>query len=139
MPSLTPREFAYLSVTGPGAHETITEQLGLEPTEAWNVGDINPRTGPARKFMSWRLKSGLDDTRSVDEHIKSLLLAIGHKTAEIRRLWVDYDLQLQCVGFYPPSSGSGMHFDREVVRQAAQLGLAIDCDHYFVADHDHDG
>ena len=139
MPSLTRREFAYVSITGPGTHETVTERLGLRPTEAWNVGDINPRTGQPRKFMCWQLRSGLDDTRSLDEHIKSVLLFIGLKAAEMRQLWVDYDLVLQCVGYYPSSSGSGMHFDREVVRRAAQLVLEIDCDHYFVDDHDHDG
>ncbi|HEX5050914.1 MAG TPA: DUF4279 domain-containing protein [Planctomycetota bacterium] len=115
----------------------MTARLGLVPTDAWNVGDIDPRTGQPRKFMSWQLKSGLDDTRPLDEHIKSLLLIVGVQTSEMRQLWVDHDLWLQCVGYYPPSSGAGMHFDREVVRQAAQLGLAIDCDHYFVDDHDH--
>jgi hypothetical protein len=87
--------------------------------------------------MAWKLKSGLDDSRPMSEHIASLLLALSPRATEIRALWVDYNLTLQCVGYYP--QGSGMHFDREVVRQAAQLGLAIDCDHYFVDDHDHDG
>ena len=136
---MTPREFAYLSITGPGTHEAITERLRVQPSEAWNAGDANPRTGQPRKFMCWRLRSGCDDTRSLEEHIRSLLTGLQLRAAELRGLWVDYDLTLQCVGYYPPSAGSGMHFDREVVRQAAQPGFAIDCDHYFVDDHDHDG
>src|SRR5689334_5756370 len=99
MPSLTRREFAYLSISGPGTHETVTERLGLKPTEAWNIGDINPRTGEPRRFMRWQLKSGLDDTRSLDEHITSLLHFLGHKASEMRQLWVDYDLVLECVGY----------------------------------------
>jgi hypothetical protein len=31
-----------------------------------------------------------------------------------------------------------MHFNREQVRQAAQLGLAFDLDFYFTDDHGHD-
>ncbi len=136
MPPLTSRELAYVIITGSGTHEAITQRLGLNPSEAWNAGDINPRTGQPRKRTCWRLESGHDDTRPLDEHIRSLLSMVGTKAAEMRHLWVDHDLYLQCVGYYPRSSGSGMHFDREVVRQAAQLGLAIDCDHYFVDDHD---
>jgi len=136
---MTRREFAYLSITGPGLHEAVTERLGLKPSDAWNAGDINPRSGRPRTFMAWKLRSGLDDTRSLDDHISSLLLVVGRKAMDLRELWVDYDLTLQCVGYYPPSGGSGMHFNREVVRQAAQLGFAIDCDHYFVHAHDHDG
>lgn len=137
--SLTPREFVYLRITGPGGHAAITERLGFPPSEAWDVGDVHPKSGKPRRFMCWQLRSGLDDTHSVDEHLRSLLAGLRLKAAELRELWVDYDLTLQCVGYYPPSAGSGMHFDREVVRQAAQLGLAIDCDHYFIDDHDHAG
>lgn len=133
---MTRREFAYLRITGLGSHEAVTERLGLKPSDAWNAGDINPRSGQPRKFMLWKLYSGLDDSRSLDDHISSLFLVVRRKAMELRELWVDHDLTLQCVGYYPPTGGSGMHFDREVVRQAAQLGLAIDCDHYFVDDHD---
>jgi hypothetical protein len=135
MPSLTQREFAYVRITGQGTHESVTASLGLQPSEAWNSGDLNPKTGRQRAFMSWKLLSGLDDTRSLADHISSLLLVVGRKARELRELWVDHDLTLQCVGYYP--SGSGMHFDRETVRQVAQLGFAIDCDHYFVDNHDH--
>jgi hypothetical protein len=137
-PALTPREFCYVSITGPGPFEQVSACLGFQPSEAWNAGDHNPRTGQPRKFMAWKLKSGLDDSHPISEHMASLLRMLGVRAAEIRALWVEYDLVLQCVGYYPPSTGSGMHFDREIVRQAAQLGLAIDCDHYFVDDHEHD-
>jgi hypothetical protein len=55
----------------------------------------------------------------------------------LRQLWLDYHLTLQCVGYFP-SSGHGMHFDREQLRQAAQLGLAFDLDFYYVDDYEHD-
>lgn len=44
-PPLTRRQYAYLRITGPGTHESITETLALRPTEAWNVGDENPGNG----------------------------------------------------------------------------------------------
>jgi len=138
-PQQTAREYAYISITGPGTHEVITERLGMKPTEAWNVGDIDERNGRPRKFMAWHLRNGLDDTHPLEQHIAELLL-IFHATPEATRaLWVEYELTLQCVGYYPYSRGPGAHFNREVIRQAAQYGFSIDCDFYFSEDHGHDG
>ncbi len=109
----------------------------MKPTEAWNVDDVNPRNGRMRKFMAWEFRSGLDDTHDLNEHIRALLLWFNTKADYIRRLWVDYSITLQCVGYFPASCGSGAHFDREVVRQAAILGMEIDLDHYFLEDYGH--
>ena len=136
-PPLTDREYAYLSISGPGTHEQITQILGLSPSEAWNIGDINPRNGKPRKFMLWCLNSGLDDKQPLDMHIQQLFLALHPKADALRQLWVEYDLTLQCVGYFPPS-GHGMHFNREQIRQAAHLGLAFDLDFYYVDDYEHD-
>ena len=136
-PPLTTREYAYFNVTGPSTHEEVSALLGLRPSEAWNVGDANPRNGKLRKFMSWRMNSGLDDTKPLAEHISTLLLWLQPKASDLRQLWVEHNLTLQCVGYFPPS-GHGMHFDREQVRQAAQLGLALDLDFYYVDDHEHE-
>lgn len=135
---LTGREYAYVSITGPGTHEAVTERIGLKPSEAWNVGDVNPKNGRPRNFMRWELRSGLDDTHRLKEHIAILLTYLGAKSAEVRALWLEFDITLQCVGHFPPSRGPGLHFDRETIRQAANLGVAIDCDLYFVEDHGHD-
>ncbi|WP_374087913.1 DUF4279 domain-containing protein [Methylomicrobium lacus] len=135
-PPLTNREYAYFHISGPGTHEHVTEILGLKPSEAWNVGDINSHNGKPRKFMSWRLSSGLDDTRPLDMHVQNLFLYLNTKADVLRLLWLDYDLTLQCVGYFP-ASGHGMHFNREHIRQAAQLGLAFDLDFYYVDDYEH--
>jgi len=136
-PPLTDRQYAYFRVTGPGTHEEVTAKLGLEPSEAWNAGDVNPRSGKPRRSMYWAKRSGLDDKQPLDEHLKTLFLYLGSRSEALRSLWVEYDLTLQCVGHFPPS-GHGLHFTREQVRQAAQLGLAIDLDFYFLDDYGHE-
>jgi len=136
-PPLTYREYAYFSVSGPGTHEDVTKALGVKPTECWNVGDICARTGQPRRFMAWRLSSGLDDTSPLASHIEQLLLVLCTRADEIRGLWTDYDLTLQCVGYFP-ETGHGAHFNREVLRQLANLGLALDLDFYHVSDHGHE-
>jgi len=136
-PPLTDRQYAYFHISGPGTHEEITAILGFKPSEAWNVGDINPENGKPRKFMSWRLSSGLDDKHPLDEHIKNLFLYLAIRAEALRKLWVEYDLTLQCVGYFAPS-GHGLHFTREQVRQAAQLGIAFDLDFYYLDDFGHE-
>ena len=135
-PPLTNREYAYFHVSGPATHEQVTDILGIKPTEAWNVGDINPQSGRPCKFMTWRLSSALDDTQPLNMHIQNLFLYLHPKVDALRLLWVDYDLTLQCVGYFPPS-GHGLNFDRDQIRQAAQLGLAFDLDFYYVDDYGH--
>ena len=135
-PPLTNREYAYFHITGPGTHERVTELMGMSPSEAWNAGDSNPQNGRLCKSMSWRLSSGLDDTHPLEEHIQSLFLYLQLKADILRQLWVEYDLTIQCVGYFP-ASGHGVHFDREQIRQAAQLGLAFDLDFYYVDDYEH--
>lgn len=71
-PPLTNREYAYLRIIGKGDHKIITDTLGIEPTNAWNEGDDNPRNNRPRKFTSWQLESGLDDTNPVKDHLEKL-------------------------------------------------------------------
>jgi hypothetical protein len=139
MPSspLTDRQYAYFHISGPGTHEEVTELLGFRPSEAWNIGDVNPRNGQPRRSMSWRMSSGLDDKQPLDEHVKSLFLCLSTRAVALRSLWVEHDLTLQCVGYFKPS-GHGFHFTREQVRQAAQLGVALDFDFYFLDDYGHE-
>ena len=85
----------------------------------------------------WVLKSGLDDTEPMERHIELLMTMLGTKAMSIKKLWVDYELTIQCVGYYHPS-GHGTHLDRETIRLAAQLGLSFDMDYYYVDDHGHD-
>ncbi|MFT4840256.1 MAG: hypothetical protein ACJAUC_001215 [Planctomycetota bacterium] len=79
-PPQTPREYAYVSITGPGLHQAITGCLGFEPSEAGNVGDPNPKTGRPYRHLTWRMLSGLDDTHAMSEHISSLLLTFGQRS-----------------------------------------------------------
>ncbi len=66
-----------------------------------------------------------------------LFLSPHTKAEALRKLWVEFDLTLQCVGHFPPS-GHGMHFSREQILQAAQLGLASDLDLYNQDDYGHE-
>lgn len=136
-PPLTDREYAYFAVSGPGTHESITEILRYEPSQAWNPGDRSD-TGRIQNGMRWCLDSGFDDKEPLERHIDALLSYLEQREEELKNLWLEYDLIIQCVGYYP-ASGHGAHLNREVVRRGARLGLAFDLDFYYVDDFGHDG
>ena len=58
-------------------HEEFTKSIGIEPTEAENVGDevFNKKknTSYILKYNSWTLTSQLDKHSSVNEHLKYLI------------------------------------------------------------------
>ena len=121
---LTIREYAYVSITGPGTHENITEVLGLQPSEAWNVGETNGRTGRPRRQMRWMLYSGLDDTHPLNQHIELLFLRLKTKADALRLLWIDYDLTLVCVGHFPQAGhGSTLIASRSDKRRSSDSRL----------------
>ncbi len=130
-PPITNREFAYFYISGSGRHESISDLLGLAPTQAWNVGDAIGETSRTRETMRWRLDSGLDDKNPLAAHLEALLWKLLSRESKLRELSLDYDHVLQCVGHYPPS-GHGVHLGRETVRQAARLGAAFDLDFYYL-------
>ena len=136
-PPLTNREYAYFRVTGKGDHDKVSKILGLEPTNEWSEGDINPRNSKPREFMCWNYESGLDDTHPLEEHINKIFLELSPLEEALLELSKEYNLYIQCVGYYPPS-GHGAHLDQETVKKAARLGLAFDLDFYYVSDYGHD-
>ena len=136
-PPLTNREYAYFKVTGQGSHEEFSNAIGLESTNQWSEGDLNPRNKLPRKFMNWNLESGLDDTHDIDEHISALILVLAPLKSILLVLGEKYDLCIQCVGYYPVS-GHGIHLDKAIVKKAADLGLSFDYDFYYIDDNGHD-
>ena len=136
-PPLTSREYAYLKITGEGSFLVISEALGLEPTNAWNKGDINRKNGRLRNLTSWQLESGLDDRCSIDEHLNALVLLLEPVEKKLYQLSSQYDICVQCVGYFPPAS-HGINIDNKMVRFASRIGGSIDFDFYFVDDFGHD-
>lgn len=139
LPTPTIQEFAHLYIHGPGKHEQITEILKIKPSQAWNVGDINPLSdksplvGRTYKFMGWQLDSGLDSSQPLEKHIESLFALLFPVEDGLRQLWAEYDLILMCAAHFP-SYWHDIKFNREQIRQAAQLGLTIDIVFHFISD-----
>ena len=136
-PPLTNREYAYLRIIGEYSHETISADLGIEPTNAWNQGDINKKNNMPRKFNSWQLESGLDDTNPIEAHLAELFAKLESVQERLLSLSKSCDIVIQCVGYFP-ASGHGIHLDKETVAKASCMGACFDLDFYYVSDNEHD-
>ncbi len=136
-PPLTNREYAYFRATGKGSHDKFSKLIGIKPTNHWSEGDLNPRNNQPRKFMNWNLESGFYDTHDIDEHIVSLLSMLEPLRDVLLQLGDEYDLCIQCVGYFP-ASGHGIHLSKEKIKRISALGLSIDYDFYYIDDYGHD-
>lgn len=137
-PPLTSREYAYMRIVGDsGDHSTITTELGIDPTNAWNKGDPNPKNGRVRNFTSWQLESGLNDMHAIEEHLVELFRIFEPLSEKLLTLSQRFDIYIQCVGYFP-ASGHGIHIEKSHVKMAAAMGAAFDLDFYYVDDHEHD-
>ena len=136
-PPLTNREYAYFTVRGKGSHLFVSKKLGVESTNEWSEGDINPHNNRSRRFMAWNLESGLDDTHPIEEHIEKILILIEPLKDKLDELTQGYDLTIQCVGYFA-GTGHGLHLNRETIKRISGLSVAIDYDYYFIDDHGHD-
>lgn len=136
-PPLTNREYAYLRVVGEGSSSPVSNELGIGPTNSWSEGDVNPRNNIPRKFMSWQLESGLDDTSPIGEHIEALLEILEAKSDQMQKLANSYMCSIQCVGYFP-ASGHGLNLELSTLKRLVNLNLNIDYDFYYVSDNGHD-
>ena len=93
--------YAYLSIDEfPCSVAELTKRIGLQPAEAWNVGDIVPPPRFPRKFSAWRIKTRLPHSEEVERHIVDVLDQIRGYEAVFREIARDYQVRIQGVGYY---------------------------------------
>jgi len=87
--------------------------------------------------MSWNLESGLDDTHPIEKHIERLLEILEPLENELAKLSKNYEVYIQCVGYFPASS-YGLSVSKNLIEKLHRLSLSLDYDFYFVEDYGHD-
>lgn len=126
------RQYAYFQVTGCGTPDSVTEAVGVQPSECHSDAEVNPRTGQPWGIMKWRLDSGKSHNAPVQQHVDSLLLWLNRRPTAVKSLADDYDLTLQIA--CQADNTFGFHLTRDQTRLLGRLGIAIDYDGYVTAD-----
>jgi len=110
--------------------DDITSCMGIVPTESWQRGDPG-KFNPSRPDAGWCLYGPLPRSElSLDRHIDALLALLDDRSSVILDLGQQFEVWVQCVGYYS-SSSPGFHLSRHTVQRIAKLGLPIDVDLYF--------
>jgi Domain of unknown function (DUF4279) len=116
--------------------ETITQALGVEPTETWLKGDlIDPRLLVRHKQNGWRLQSPVnpintDAGHAVDYPQKAIiaLLELFADPGLFRRLPA-CKLEISCA-VYTYTQRPGIALSAEVMSRIGQIGADLDFDIY---------
>jgi hypothetical protein len=113
--------------------DELTKRVGLQPTKAWQVGDIFPPVPVPRKFSAWHLKSRLSSSEEVERHVLDVLDQIRGREAVFRDLSREFCVRMQCVGYYSDYN-PGFRLESDVVRRVAECGMMLDLDAYHLFD-----
>jgi hypothetical protein len=122
--------YAYFWVTGFDCSiAEITQQMGIEPTRAWNKGD--PGTYKRQMaFSGWDLYSPSPrGDKFIHEQLEALLPVLEERAAAVHSIAAKYDAGINCVGYFENYS-PGFHLSKETVSRVAALGLSVDFDLY---------
>jgi hypothetical protein len=102
----------------------------LQPTEAWQVGDIVPPVRFPRKFSAWHLKSRLSHLKEVELHLIDVLDQIRGREAVFREIARQFFIRMQCVGYYKEYN-PGFRLEQNIVQRLADCGMTVDLDAYY--------
>jgi Domain of unknown function (DUF4279) len=114
----------------------ITRDIGLQPTEAWEIGDlVYPRVSLRHKKNGWSLASGLSKYASFEEHMNALLDKVEPVLPAFAKVARLYYTELACAIYVYHENGESkpaVHLDTRSVRIVEALGAEVDFDLYYL-------
>ena len=123
--------------------DKITELLGVSPTEAHAIGDINQRhfkrTGNQRSwdFAKWQISVDRREPGDLNSQIKEIFKLLPDSPSIWQQLHKEYSLIVFC-GLWLESFNSGERLDCETLSILSGRNLDIDLDIYQDPDYIHD-
>jgi len=125
-------QYAYFTVTGDFEPDSVSERLQLEPSDSWKKGGRNEVTHYERKFSRWSLRSRLQDTEKLEDHIRDVLDQLASRAEQVRELVDELGRgEIECVGHFH-ASYPGFTLERHLIAAMARMNLELDCDFYYL-------
>ncbi|WP_334840512.1 DUF4279 domain-containing protein [Nostoc sp.] len=110
--------------------EEITKILEILPTETCRVGDVIGKSILRRKQNAWVLKSQLEKTANLENHIKDVLARLKPSWQKLVEICSKYDSEISCVIYSVEAQGEVISFDKEIIKSAFEFNAEIDVDYY---------
>jgi hypothetical protein len=126
------KNYAYISIVGTGDASLLTEQLQLQPTRTWNIGDAR-KSGGSYPASTWSFESPEFEKPFIHEALAAVVSFIEVHGLNLSSLPADFEAHIQCVGYHEQSS-PGFHISKNLLAKLAALGLELDFDLYCHAE-----
>lgn len=115
----------------PMSPDELSQRLGLQPTTAWMKGQPKKLAkGSLYSFNNWELDSGLNNSESLENHLKALMGKIIPLQMNFTKVCPLYETTISCVIYSYEKDRPSIFFDKETVDLVAQLKASIDIDLY---------
>jgi len=123
---------AFFTLTGLDFEPSeITAKVGIMPSKTWKIGDsIDPRASIRRKHNGWSVKSQLEKSADLEDHIKSVLEQLQPGWLSLIELCKSYYAEIECVIYIVGDDRPAIHFDKHILQQIGELNAEIDVDLY---------
>jgi hypothetical protein len=112
---------------------TITQALGLVPSETWRKGDPATPKG-IRTHTRWSLRSPVSPSHTFQQQIRALLPLLEDHAEGVRDIARRYAAGIRCYAYYHEEYNPEVHLPADLVQRIAALGLSVDFDLYFLPD-----
>lgn len=122
---------AYFTISGDFRFEEISTRAGCHPSDAWNAGDINPKTRRERRASRWSLRSRLGIEQDTEAHLRDVLDQLDSNPQAFLLLSQEFNGCIQLVE-YIHTVAKGHHFDAQMLRRISNYELAVDIDSYYL-------
>jgi hypothetical protein len=117
--------YAYFCLTGAFEPNEITRRLGVLPSETARAGDAIGRAHHKRQSSLWILRSRLQLSGDLDQHVKNVLDQLDTNRAVFAEISRELGGIIVIVGF-SPDYAPAISLEQDTVGRLAQYGLRLD-------------
>lgn len=107
--------------------EEITDLLKISPTSTWKLGDLIGKSILGHKHNGWSLKSNLENSVDLEEHITYVLQKLLPSWQKLVDICYQYDAEISCVIYSYEAQAPAIHFNKDIIRRVAELNALNRC------------
>ena len=120
--------------------ETVTELLGITPTNTMKKGELGSPEHPPYRFTSWSYGTDYEETLDIDNQLLPVLEALKDKIDIINYIQSTYDAHCSIVIVPEIYDGRtpGIAFEKDTIEFIYRINASIDIDLYAMPYADDD-
>lgn len=119
------------------SHIEFTKAIGIPSTEAYNIGDEVWYKNKSKKFIAkksrWKFDSPLNDTHSINDHIKYIVELIKPRKSLFLKLCNRANIKLNIIINTGGISGDYYEIEPDVMQELGQMKILLTFNIYIIS------